>query len=356
MGNQSLIEGTLSSGPGIGETKRLQIFSLDGWENCCLPKVHALSNWPFEREDSPGNSEVEKYEHIKSISFKFIPSTIGMLVGINVPDLLMPLEIVSGRCNEPYATRHKFGWALSGPTSITANGVPLCHRISAHHEGSIEDSFSEMYAQDFDDPNPEEKGFSFEDKLWLDRVSSSINRLLSGHYEIDLPFRNNNVKFPCNFRQAIGCLQSLKRRLLSNPKLYDDYKEFMGNMIAQGYLELIPTTNLMFLPGKGWYLVHYDVYHKIKNKIRIVFDCSLKNGGVSLNAELLQGPDLTNSLVGVLLRFREGRVAIMTDIEAMFVQVPPAHCNYMRVLWYKNGNFGTYDLLLILLEQFHPLV
>ena len=86
---------------------QLQIFSLDGLENCCLPKVYALSsNWPFEKEDSSDSSEVEKYELLKSIPFKFIPSTVGMLVGINAPDLLMPLEIVSGGCYEPYATRH----------------------------------------------------------------------------------------------------------------------------------------------------------------------------------------------------------------------------------------------------------
>ena len=39
---------------------------------------------------------------------------------------------------------------------------------------------------------------------------------------------------------------------------------------------------------------------------------------------VLQGPDLTNNLIGVLLRFREHEVAVMADVEAMFhqVQVP----------------------------------
>ena len=32
-------------------------------------------------------------------------------------------------------------------------------------------------------------------------------------------------------------------------------------------------------------------------------------------------PDLTNQIVGILPRFREGRVAFMEDIEAMFYQV-----------------------------------
>ena len=37
--------------------------------------------------------------------------------------------------------------------------------------------------------------------------------------------------------------------------------------------------------------------------------------GESLNEMLYKGPDLTNSLVGVLTRFRKDRVAVMADID-----------------------------------------
>ena len=46
----------------------------------------------------------------------------------------------------------------------------------------------------------------------------------------------------------------------------------------------------------------------------MVLDCSNKYRGTSLNDQLLQGPDLTNSLVGVLTRFRQEPVAFMADI------------------------------------------
>ena len=66
---------------------------------------------------------------------------------------------------------------------------------------------------------------------------------------------------------------------------------------------------------------HHGVYHPRKKKPRVVFDCAATFGGTSLNKELLQGPDLTNTLLGVLLRFRQGPIAFMTGIEGMFHQV-----------------------------------
>ena len=38
---------------------------------------------------------------------------------------------------------------------------------------------------------------------------------------------------------------------------------------------------------------------------------------------LLSGPDLTNSLLGVLIRFRQNPVAFMADIEQMFHSLSP---------------------------------
>jgi hypothetical protein len=113
----------------------------------------------------------------------------------------------------------------------------------------------------------------------------------------------------------------------------------MSMMIANDFAEEVPAEDLNVERNK-WYIVHHGVYHKQKDKIRVVFNCSLKYGGGSLNEALLQGPDLTNNLLGVLLTFRQGSVAVMGDLEKMFyqVRVPQQHRDFLRYFWYPGGD------------------
>ena len=84
------------------------------------------------------------------------------------------------------------------------------------------------------------------------------------------------------------------------------------------------------------------VYHPQKGKLCVVFDAAASYQGQSLKGELLQAPDLTNTLIGVLTRFRQNYVALMSDIEAMYhkVRVPPEDSDLLRFLWWPDGNLS----------------
>lgn len=91
-------------------------------------------------------------------------------------------------------------------------------------------------------------------------------------------------------------------------------------------------------------LPSFGVYNPRKpGKIRIVFDSSARYDGVSLNDVLLTGPDLNNSLLGVLLRFRKEQVAVTGDIEHMFhcFVVKEEHRNYLWFLWFRNNDMNS---------------
>ena len=64
----------------------------------------------------------------------------------------------------------------------------------------------------------------------------------------------------------------------------------------------------------------------------MVFNLSGEFQGVSLNKELLPGPDVMNSLVGVLIRFCQDNIAMMCDIDQMLnsFHVDPKHQNFQH--------------------------
>ena len=134
-------------------------------------------------------------------------------------------------------------------------------------------------------------------------------------------------------------LKNLKKRFIKDKQYHKDYTSFMEDMIKKGYAEKSdPKANQQ---GKTWFIPHHGVYHPSKpGKIRIAFDCSAEYDGVSVNKRLLSGPDLTNQIVGILVKFREDYVAIMADIEAMFYQVFVAnqHRSLLSFLWWENGD------------------
>lgn len=84
-----------------------------------------------------------------------------------------------------------------------------------------------------------------------------------------------------------------------------------------------------------WYLPLFGVYHPKKpDQMRGMVDSSVTYNGTSMNDVLLQGPGLTNSLFGILLRFRKEMVAIVVNIQHMFhcFKVTEEHLNYLRFL------------------------
>ena len=131
------------------------------------------------------------------------------------------------------------------------------------------------------------------------------------------------------------------------------YSKFIEDLQARNYVEKIPSEEIDNESGVVWYLPHDSVIHpKKQNKVRVVIDCAAKYHGTSLNNNVLQGPDLTNSLIGVLLRFRQEPVAVMADVEVMSHQVlvHPKHIDALRFLWYPDGDLDKES------EEFRMLV
>ena len=163
---------------------------------------------------------------------------------------------------------------------------------------------------------------------------------VDGHYCLPIPWKGGQPEMPNNKYVATKRLENLVSRL-HRTGLHDKYEQNLNNLVQKGYAEPVPDDELCADNGAVWYLPHHNLSSKSKpEKLRIVFDCAAKFAGVSLNNQCLQGPDICNKLLHVLLRFRQFPFAITADIEAMYhqVKIPPKHRNCLRFLWLRNGD------------------
>lgn len=77
-----------------------------------------------------------------------------------------------------------------------------------------------------------------------------------------------------------------------------------------------------FDPCSSWFLpINVVVNPKKPGKVRLVWDAAATVNGVSLNSQLLTGPDLLTPLPSVINRFRERPIGFGGDIREMYHQI-----------------------------------
>ena len=167
---------------------------------------------------------------------------------------------------------------------------------------------------------------------------------MNGHFQVGLPWRTNPPYLPNNRLMVERRAALLKKRLLKDKDLFSKYNATMNEYIQEGHGERVPTDELQPGDRPVWYLPHHPVTHPLKpEKVRVVFDCAAQFAHMSLKRQLLQGPDLTNNIVGVLTRFCQEFVGLVANIQSMFhqVRVEPRDCDALRFLWWPGGDLSA---------------
>ena len=176
------------------------------------------------------------------------------------------------------------------------------HRV-LDTEGTLERKVEEWWlTESFGTKYEQETPRSREDRKALDILEKTVKRV-GDRYEAGLLCKEQDVKFPDNRATA------------------EKYRAIIEDYEEKGYAKKLSFAEASIPTPKQWFLPHRPVLNPNKpGKVRMVMDAAAKHEGVSLNDKLHVGPDLLNNLVGVLLRFREHRVGVAADIEAMFHQ------------------------------------
>jgi len=233
----------------------------------------------------------------------------------------MPRDVIPAPegIDAPFGVRTELGWSIVGSIDLTedSDSIGVSHRVLTHHHVpdqlviSMPNNSKEvidpqmiatMLELEFCETKQVSQAMSQEDIRFMDQVKYGTERTDDGYYVIPLPLKDPSLLLPNNRSQAKQRLVSLSNRLKWNPSLHKEYSCYMEKLLVDGHAERVREDGNT---GRVWYIPHHGVSNPNKPKLRVVYDCSFKYGGFALNDNLLKGPDVTNSLIGVLLRFRK---------------------------------------------------
>jgi hypothetical protein len=325
--------------------------SLDRSTSLRLPTLVECCDIPNNREEIPTPELALQYPHLQDIASFIRPLDTNVEIELLIGrDLISAHHVLDQRISRdvvPYAQRLSLGWVILGQvclgnahlpdyvnvnkTFIMPNGRPSLIEPCENKLDIAENPFLRTEGD-------ERPGMSSDDRTFLQIMDAGFEKDSDGHWVAPLPFRENRPRLPDNREQAVRRATSLDRGLQRNGSKREHIKDFMTKIFDRGHAELAPPLGLN---EERWYLPLFGVYHPKKpDSIRVVFDSSAKHHGIALNDVLLKGPDISNNLQGILLRFRQERIAITADVEQMFhnFKVCEQHRNYLRFIWHQDND------------------
>ncbi|XP_058449080.1 uncharacterized protein LOC131429046 [Malaya genurostris] len=290
-----------------------------------LFNTRTVSELVLPRQNVRFAEVVKRYSHLTGVPVKNFPSgKPRILLGLDNIHLFAPLESRVGKPNEPIAVRSKIGWTVYG----TENSAPSAHTYLNLHSVEpmsnqyLHDMLREQYVLDetavttFAIPEP------VEDKRAREILESTTKRV-GDRYETGLLWREDARRFPDSYSMAVRRMKALDRKLEKSPELKRNVCLQIEDYQVKGYTHKATKAELTDTPRNTvWYLLLNVVVNPRKpGKIRLVWDAAASVNGVSLNSELLKGPDMLVPLPRVICHFRERPVAFEGDIQEMYHQI-----------------------------------
>ena len=148
-----------------------------------------------------------------------------------------------------------------------------------------------------------------------------------------MPWKPGHPNLLNNWSMAYNRMVSKEKQLAKKGKLEIFDREIKALVDRDMVIKLRPDAVNPHEPA--WYLPIGEVETPNKStKVRLVFDSAAKLKGLSLNDTLEKGPYFMNSLIDVLVGWREEEIAFAGEIAKMFNQVTvhPDDQRYHRFL------------------------
>ena len=284
-----------------------------------------------------------RYPHLEPIALsKYSYTDVKMILGQDVFHAIRPLEYFeSDRRNTPVAVRLPLGWVLSGPLPSTTGLFSTCFKAvtQKEHDCTLSDRLRSWYDIESYGAYKQVDSRSATDAR-ATKILDETTYHDGSRYQVGKLWADDESCLPNNYFSALIQLKSLERRLQKDADLKASYTKTISDDFSKGYIVQVDKTDCFKVDQpREWYLPHHPVVHPHKpGKVRRVLNGAAKFHGQSLNSALLAGPDLLQSLIHILFRFRQYPFAVSADIEGMFLQVGviPRDRPSLRFLWREH--------------------
>lgn len=297
----------------------------------------------------PSQADVDRHPHMRGLRLPDHPrKRVDILICIGESHLHHAYDTRTAAGGQLWATCTGLGWVVHGrdegknypspqDSSVRVNAVQVApcgfDHSKPHGETEILEKVREIYAIEFSEPqHSRDKVMSRQAQVMHQRQKETFARV-NGRCQVGKLWRKSPHTLRNNRWMAEKSLRQLGRRLRSNPQLLKNYQEFIRKLLENDQSDIPPDA---LGDRMGYFLLH----HPVLDKFRVVFNGAHEFLGECLNDYLDKGPEHTSALLGTLLRFREGRYAATADIKGMFynVRIPVEDCNFMRFLWFEDGD------------------
>ncbi|XP_052567268.1 uncharacterized protein LOC120425751 [Culex pipiens pallens] len=310
----------------------------DGGNKLLLQTVRTVEKLMLPYQKLDFKTLAKKYQHMKGLEVASYDGQPGLLIGLNNVHAFAPIEAKVGAMNEPIAVRGRLGWTVYGPRQLNAPSSEGF--LGVHHEITNEEIHALLKSHYAVEESVVATVLETTDEKRAREIMEQTTRRVGDRFETGLLWKSEDPRFPNSLPMAMGRMKNLERKLEKNPDLRENVCRQIEEYQLKGYAHVATPEELANTdPEKTWYLPLNVVTNPRKpGKYRLVWDAAATVQGVSLNSQLLTGPDLLVPLIQVIVGFRERPVAFGGDIREMYHQlrIRRGDTQAQRFLFRKN--------------------
>lgn len=275
----------------------------------------------------------------------FQPSSVDMLLGADLFWSIVGTRQHSLGEGNPVLRDSKLGWLVAGPTCLLKTKSP---QINCNFSNNLDVDLSRDLEKFWQlESVPEVTPLTKEEALCEQHYQASTTRTEDGRFCVKLPLREDRECLGQSYNLAKKRFLHLEARFKKQPLLKELYFDFIHEYANLGHL----TEDVVDSSQVNYFLPHHPVFkqNSESTKLRVVFDASARtSSGLSVNDLQMIGPNVQDSLINILLRFRQYKYVLSGDVEKMYRQVlmDESDRNLQYILWRDDESLPLRSLKL----------